>query len=490
MLRQVTGHVIGEAVVDVLAEAGLAEELAVVVSLVGKALGVELAVPRHPTPRSSLIEVVSACERYQNGMQALVGAVAFMRPGSPEYERVRDLVERPRVLDLLPRADRDRLHHLLAGVEVPRLGELVRRASGLGSPLPPKVRTAWEAFTHLADFNADTDGIPPAFTLLELLARQCGGELGLRLTEWNDYQARRLRLEAQLRARRALLATPSREGRLHLMVMVEHDGIDPDLYQVSHWCQRLPGEWPPPHGGTAEVRAADLERYVDGLVVDAERAWADHRGSVALEFVLPRALLNLPVQLWHREHESGMPRPLSIDYLISVRSLERMRSKHWHRVWNQHWEAFMANPSAECVYYENGTQASALDVVLSDLRWGLVVLGSAPPLEAGGDGDSLTAALRSGIPAVLWHPDASLDVLRELITELAKGDSGLADLPMEAKNIRHTRLSPLSETGFHRDNPVRDLVVLWDDPSRLVLDQPPAFPWQRGDIRDDRERAS
>ncbi|HET6708041.1 effector-associated domain 2-containing protein, partial [Amycolatopsis sp.] len=203
MLGQVAGHVIGEAVVDVLAEAGLAEELAVVVSLVGKTLGVDLAVPRHPTPRSSLIEVVSACERYQNGMQALVGAVAFMRPGSPESERVRDLVERPRVLDLLPRADRDRLHQWLADVEVPRLGELVRRASGLGAPLPPKVRTAWEAFTHLASFNADTDGIPPAFTLLELVAHQCGGELGLRLTEWNDYQARRLRLEAQLRARRA-----------------------------------------------------------------------------------------------------------------------------------------------------------------------------------------------------------------------------------------------------------------------------------------------
>ncbi|MER6797610.1 effector-associated domain 2-containing protein, partial [Amycolatopsis mediterranei] len=116
---------IGEAVVDVLAEAGLAEELAVVVSLVGKTLGVELAVPRHPTPRSSLIEVVSACERYQNGMQALVGAVAFMRPGSPESERVRDLVERPRVLDLLPRAERHRLHQWLAGVEVPRPGELV-----------------------------------------------------------------------------------------------------------------------------------------------------------------------------------------------------------------------------------------------------------------------------------------------------------------------------------------------------------------------------
>ncbi|MEV6827162.1 hypothetical protein [Amycolatopsis sp. NPDC051102] len=481
------GHVIGEAVVDVLAEAGLADELAVVVSLVGKTLGVELAVPRHPTPRSSLIEVVSACERYQDGMQALAGAVAFMRPGSPESERVRELVERPRVLDLLPRADRDRLHQWLAGLEVPRLGELVHRASGLGSPLPPQVRTVWEAFTHLADFNADVDGIPPAFALLELVARRCGGELARQLTEWNDYEARRLRLEAQLKARRASIAMPEREGRLHLMVLVDHDGIDPDLYQVSHWCQRLPGEWPPPHGGTSEVRSADLERYVDSLVVAAERIWADHRGSVALEFVLPRALLNLPVHLWHREHESGMPRPLSIDYLISVRSLERMRSKHWHRVWNQHWEAFMANPSAECVYYENGTQAAALDVVLSDLKWGLVVLGSAPPLEAGGEKDSLTAALRSGIPAVLWHPDAPLDVLRELITEFAKGQSGLGDLPMQAKKSRH---ASLPETTFHRDNPVRDLVVMWDDPSRLVLDQPPAFPWQRGDIRDDRERAS
>jgi hypothetical protein len=486
VLRQVPGHVIGEAVVDVLAEAGLAEELTVMVTLVGKSLGVELTIPRHPTPRSSLIEVVSACQRYRNGLRALVGAVAFMRPGSPESERVRQLVERPRVLDLLPRWDRAQLRDFLADAEVPRLGELVRRAGALGAPLPPKASTAWEAFTHLAQFNADVDGVPPAFVLVELIAHQCGGELAMKLTEWNDYQARRLRLEDQLRARRATIGTPLREGRLHLMILVEHDGIDPDLYQISHWCQRIPEQWPPPHGGTADVRAADLERYVDHLVVDAERSWADHRGTVALEFVLPRALLNLPVQLWHREHESGMPRPLSVDYLISVRSLERMRSKHWHRLWNQHWEAFMADPSADRVYYENGATAAGLDVVLSDLRWGLVVLGCAPAVEAGGDGDCLTAALRSGIPAVLWHPDASLHVLRELIAEFARSEHGLGDLPMQAKYSRH---ASLPEVSPDRDNPVRDLVVMWDDPSRLVLEPPPAFPWQRGDTADDRERA-
>lgn len=488
MLRQVPGHGVREAIVDVMAEAGLAEDLTLMVRLIGQTLDIELTVPHHTTPRSGLIEVVTACMRYQGGMFALVHVVGFMRPGSPECERIRQLVHRPRVLDLLPASEQKRLREWLTDVAPPRLAELVRRAGGTGAPAPPQLHSAWEAFSHLADFCADTDGFPPAFTFLELVGYHLGGELRERLIEWNDFQARRLRLEAQLKARRATLAVPSSEGtRLHLMILVDHDAIDPGRYQVSHWCQEVPEEWPPPSGGTAGVPAADLERYVDSLVVAAERTWSEHRGSVGIEFVLPRALLSLPVHLWHREHESGAPRPLSVDYLIVVRSLERMRSRHWHRLWHMHWDKLMVDPAATRVYFENGSDTSRLDVILSDPEWGLVVLGAAPAPEPGGKADSLTAALRSGVPAVLWHPDAPLDLLREVVAEFTKGD-GLGDLPMQAKD---SRLAALEDSSPLLENLMRDLVVLWDDPGRLaVFDQSPGFPRQRGETADERERAS
>jgi hypothetical protein len=491
VLRQVPAHVIREAVVDVLAEAGLADDVtgrSLMIRLISQALDVELAIPQHSTGRSQLIEVVTACSRYEGGMLALAYVVGFMRPGSPECERIRQLVQRPRVLDLLPPAEQDRLREWLGGVVFPGLSALMRRAGGPGMPRSSGVHNAWEAFSYLADFNAGPDGIPPAFAFLELVAHRIGGQMRGRLIEWNDFQARRLRLEPALLARRAAAAQEQPErSRLHLMIVVEHDAIDADRYLVSHWCQEDPAEWPPPCGGSELVFAVDLERCVDRLVVEAEGLWSEHRGTVALEFVLPRALLNLPVHRWHREYDSGTPRPLAVDYVIVVRSLERMNSRHWHRVWHMHWDALMADPSATRVYFENGDDSSDLDLVLSEPEWGLVVLAAAPSPEPPTGADSLTAALRSGIPAVLWHPCAEPDTLRELVAKFTEGE-GIGDLPMRAKDARRpAQQDPVSSF----EDVMRDLVILWDDPSRLVaFDRPMGHPQRREEIVDDREQAS
>jgi vWA-MoxR associated protein C-terminal domain len=115
-----------------------------------------------------------------------------------------------------------------------------------------------------------------------------------------------------------------KSARLHLVVQVEPDGVDPERVLVTCWRQDDPSLWPPVRGDTRGVAIRDLETAVDLLVQGAERAWAAHSGEVALEFVLPRALLHLPVHQWHKERDSGLGRPLALDYLISVRSLDRM----------------------------------------------------------------------------------------------------------------------------------------------------------------------
>ncbi|HSZ30578.1 MAG TPA: hypothetical protein VK784_12595, partial [Pseudonocardiaceae bacterium] len=262
------------------------------------------------------------------------------------------VVKEPRVLDLLPAQELQRLREWLVQITFPQLPMLVHRAAGLGVPPAWSVASAWEAFCHLAEFNAGADGFPPALMFVELVARQVGGDVSVKLTGWNDDQARLLRLEPELRARRA--AGASRvpvDSRLHLMIVVVPDGIDPNLYQLSYWRQDDPAEWPPARGEIRTVTLDELERRVDDLVVSAERAWSGHAVAVALEFVLPRELLNLPVHRWRKEHDSGDPRPLCLDYPIVVRSLERMRSLHWHRVWHQRWQTLMNDPSAARVHF-------------------------------------------------------------------------------------------------------------------------------------------
>lgn len=406
------------------------------------------------------------------------------------------VVKEPRVLDLLPAQELQRLREWLVQITFPQLPMLVHRAAGLGVPPAWSVASAWEAFCHLAEFNAGADGFPPALMFVELVARQVGGDVSVKLTGWNDDQARLLRLEPELRARRA--AGASRvpvDSRLHLMIVVVPDGIDPNLYQLSYWRQDDPAEWPPARGEIRTVTLDELERRVDDLVVSAERAWSGHAVAVALEFVLPRELLNLPVHRWRKEHDSGDPRPLCLDYPIVVRSLERMRSLHWHRVWHQRWQTLMNDPSAARVHFGQPADPRGIhriDAVLSDPQWVLMVLTAPPPCQPQPGPDELTAALRSGLPALVWHPEASSGVLREIVAWLVEGD-GLGDLPGRAQASRQ---AALQEAAAPFDvNIARDVVVLWDDPHRLVvLDQPAGQtsdqPPSGEDIADECERAS
>ncbi len=412
--------------------------------------------------------------------------VAWLRlPGLP------DGAAPARVLDWLPAAELQRMREWLDGITVSQLPTLVHRAAGPGVPPAPSGSNAWEAFSYLADFNAGADGFPPALKFVELVALKVGGDAGANLTEWNNDQARRLRLEPALRARRAAAAASGLpvDTRLHLMIVVQPDGIDPDRYLLSHWRQDDPAEWPPARGDIQMVAFDELEQCVDDLVVSAERAWSGHGGAVALEFVLPRTLLNLPVHRWHKEHDSGDPRPLCLDYPIVVRSLERMRSSQWHRVWHQRWQVLMTDPSAARVHFGQPADTEkhhGIDAVLSDPRWVLMVLTASPPSQPRAGADELAAALRSGLPALVWHSQASSDDLREVVTWLVDGD-GLGDLPGRAQASRR---AAFRAPGARFDLTLaRDLVVLWDDPHRLVvLDQPPGRP--QGGIADERERAS
>ena len=406
------------------------------------------------------------------------------------------VVTEPRVLELLPAQELQRLREWLVEITIPQLPMLVHRAAGPGVPPAWGVASAWEAFTHLAEFNAGADGFPPALMFVELVARQVGGDVSARLTEWNDDQACRLRLEPELRARRA--AGASRvpvDSRLHLMIVVVPDGIDPNRYLLSYWRQDDPAEWPPARGETCMVTFDELERRVDDLVVSAERAWSGHAAAAALEFVLPRELLNLPVHRWHKEHNSGDPRLLCLAYPLVVRSLERMRSPHWHRVWHQRWRTLMNDPSAARVYFGQPADTRELhriDAVLSDPQWVLMVLTAPPPCQPQPGPDELTAALRAGLPALVWHPEASSGVLREIVAWLVEG-GGLGDLPGRTQVSRQAFFQ--ASIAPFDVNIARDLVVLWDDPHRLVvLDQPagqlPDQPQLGEDIADEREPVS
>jgi vWA-MoxR associated protein C-terminal domain/vWA-MoxR associated protein middle region 0/Effector-associated domain 2 len=464
-----------EALVDTLAEAGLASDSArrmLLLELICAELGQRLMIPDQSAGRDHLIEIVSACAKTTGAMLALVRAFRVMRPDSPAYDRIRHLVEEPQVLDVLPAADLAWLRERLAKITVLRLPVLIRRAAGPGAhpALVGAEADAWDAFSYLLDINAGPDGIPPPIRFVELLADQIGGELGAELGAWNGRVAHQLNLDQELREMRSAgLSAVVTDSPLHLLISIRPDSIDPRRYLVSHWRQDDPDEWPPPCGGTQSVLHDELELAVDQLVTDSEIAWSSYEGPVALEFALPRSLLNLPVHLWQKEYGSGDPRPLCFDYPVVVRSLERMQNAHWHRVWRRRWQSLLGNSTSAAVHFaraEDTGEPHRLDALLADPRLLLMVLSAPPAAEALPGGDELAIALRSGLPVLIWAGEGqSPDALQAAVEKLIE-KNGLTELPSRVQARRQAVFrAGLAEIDL---NLLRSLVVLFDNPHRLV----------------------
>lgn len=462
-----------KALVDVLVDAGFADDRSVrslLLSELRQALRHPLMVSDQLTARDQLIEIVGVCSRIDEGMRALVSVLELMRPGSPECLKARRLVAALPVRDLFPEQDLIMVKDWLGELTSPRLPALVRRAVRHSAEPPPRFKNAWTAFYYLTDFNAAPGELPPALIFAEFFAAGCPELPRLRLRDWVSGQARRLRCEDALSDLRAEADRPRPEReKLHLVIVIRPDHIERDFFQVCGWRQEEPDEWPPPCGETVVVRSEDLESHVDSLVAASEEAWSGRAVDVALEFVLPRTLVNTPVHLWSAELGSGAPQLLNLSYPIVIRSLERMSYPRWHRRWRVRWSVLEADPAFDRVYFcqQKDTEVEhRLDAILGDERWVMTVLDGSPSSQPVPGQDQLLSALRAGIPALVWHPTADREVLRDVVSWLV-GDDELSDLPTRAQASRQAVLRD-QQVPFDLDV-LHDLVILWDDPSRLLF---------------------
>ncbi|EMD26394.1 VMAP-C domain-containing protein [Amycolatopsis azurea] len=377
------------------------------------------------------------------------------------------------VLDLIPRKDLVGLHHHLTRMEVPHLAVMMSRALGPAVPLPrlEGINDAWGAFHLLTDFNAGPDGIPPAVTFLRLLGENLDGEPGAMIARWIADQARSLRLVPALGHQEKSRPPIPERPHLHLMIMLEPVSADPTRCTLAFWRQDDPEVWPPALGGVREIGIDEVEFRVDDVILETEGVWSGQSMSASVEFLLPRTLINLPVQRWAKEHGTGQPQPLRYGYRLGIRSLERMRARHWHRAWHVRWDSMVENPAAERLHYSGCAEFDGhpIDAILSDDHWVGLVLAKPPSPQAvpGSAPDELTSALRSGLPVVLWHPDAEPENLRELLDWVLAEERGFIELPDRRKLANSGAAVPFKNSLAH------DLVVMWDDPKRvIVLDQP------------------
>ena len=434
--------------------------------------------------------IVDYCDEYKNDVWhayaalAAAGGVRAVLALCPPFPVWR--IASAGVRTLLPEWDMDRLQALLAQCrDVDGLTAWQAAVSGGLIPPPGRPASLIELSAMLADLNAGPDRIPPLVAFAENVASRAPHHLAGELRAWIDQMARQhLHLADEIAAyrrhigRAQAMENRSAERRVPirpcLVIQIERDGIDSESCEVRYWIQRHSRAWQPEPSGPTATTFRQLERVLEAAIQQAETAWrdvGDDRKPLEIEFLLPGDLLHTAVEWWRIELDAPAPSPLCLDYLVVVRSLDRMRHGHRHRVWNHRWNALWQHPQQHRIYWGRATpEAEDLGPWNARLRddqdLTTVILGSTPEHEAGGQ--ELQTALNAGIPVILWdhRPGSLTPEMAGMLGRLTEATPGeLVD------RVRHLRreagLLPDDEQAHH---PGRNVALLWDDPHRNVYD--------------------
>ncbi|GAB3862242.1 VMAP-C domain-containing protein [Dactylosporangium cerinum] len=256
------------------------------------------------------------------------------------------------------------------------------------------------------------------------------------------------------------------------MFQLEPDPLERDRYVLTHWRQLDERGWYPRQHDERIVSLGDVERHVEDLILAAEAEWADFTGPIGIEFILPRALLSLPIDRWVKESDSTWPSQLALDYPITVRSLERMRNTHWHRMWRRRWKALIEcdDNDSGALWVEGGDEKNLIRLEASlkgDDRFWSLVLPTQPEARTMGEVDEVEIALRAGLPVLIWPRERAMgDGFKTAVRDMLNGGDPV-ELPSRTQKLRNlaTQSDPMTVDGHVG----HFITVLWDDPSRLVV---------------------
>ncbi|MFE6828387.1 SAV_2336 N-terminal domain-related protein [Streptomyces sp. NPDC057690] len=439
----------------------------------------EIAVPIEPHGgdrlRPWLIEVVNTCIRVPDGLASLCRTLEYIDQQSSTVAALWPLVDEWEAIELFDFADLDDLRSVLSAAPSSDLAAMVRRASrSRVQELPSWCQTAWQIFLRLAGQYSGADELPPSMAFLALaadrLTEEGRPEAAELLRRFNRDRALAWGLDTPLadwqRTNFPHAAPPLASA--HVLIQVEPDRIEADHFYLSHWLQSDEEGWHPVLGETVHLGRGELPGAVERLIEAVEARWADLRQPVILEFILPRELINEPVEWWWKESDSTFATPLAMDYQVVVRSLERLQRAAWHRPWHTKWRQLKEHPGqCRAHWSEPGLDGSYLFRLERELKEdpdAVCLILSQPPSEDFGADRELLAGLRAGVPMMIWQRgDCSDAAFREAVGQIVQ------DLNPDrvTERFRRLRYEALALGPDRWDQHVgRHLAILLDDPDR------------------------
>ncbi|MGC9537786.1 effector-associated domain 2-containing protein [Streptomyces sp. UG1] len=489
---------------------------------VSRMLGCAVTLPESSRRRVSLMFLLREVMPYPDGLQVLGGVVSMLEGETRHMARVRTaiaLVEAP----LFAAHSWERLMALLGGLEVLDVAGVFHEALGdRPDPLPAHCAEPWSAVLHAANLNARPGEPPPCVLLVEYLARYAKGQQQQELLDWvAEHRVRPetytgappadgtafAALPVAAGAERAPLAirssqsvcasvTPAPPVPLPQAEQRPHDPATGPVWAPTacllirlrplpdpdHEGERLLSYWwrigdPDPYprrGGDVRVDVADLPEHVKALVQEAETGWAYFwKEDLTLEFLLPRDLLDLPIEQWAKEGFHGAEGTLGEDHPVVLRSLERMERTDTHGRWAKRWDALVTDSGGPVHWFPDDGGRGRL---LADPQPVMVVLSDPPGSRpAGTSVDELAESLRAGVPIVVWDRRGGVDpAFRNELRELTSR-KGILRLPDAVRSLR-IEAGGEDPAGGGSSTLGRHAALLWDDPYRL--------PGGRGDAAD------
>jgi hypothetical protein len=241
---------------------------------------------------------------------------------------------------------------------------------------------------------------------------------------------------------------------------------------LSYWRRVHPGDQL--RGADRRIDLRNAEWEVQSLIRQAESEWAYLlKTDLALEFVLPRDLLDLRVERWRKAAFQGVGGVLGEDHHVVVRSLDRLNRRDLHGGWARRWDAFSKGSAGRVHWFPEDGRAH----LLSDPPPAVVVL-SAPPgardaHRARRQLDELAEALRVGVPVVLWDRREQGDESFRAALRALLDRHDPRELPYVVKALR------VASSGHDPEEPEKEaeegcivgrhVALLWDDPSRMPV---------------------
>ncbi|MDW4905633.1 hypothetical protein RB628_09820 [Streptomyces sp. ADMS] len=488
---------------------GAQEERARFGSLVSDAVGHPLLLREQDTAALQFLGMFRFCSREARGPSVLAEAMEAIDPGCPQARlllRLADEWTAVTSLDGLPWLVESWkfLGGALGALRLPyRMRCALIWAATDQRLTAPAAHTEnpWHDFLRLAGHNTARGQLPPWMLHLDLCAEHLGSAVKDELLAQNRKVAQSIGLDVaeQLDAERARNQqsppAPVPRRRKYLAIHIAPDPLDSELYTVSHSFLSDAREEPGRSGAHAQhlepgeallqVPIDRLEGVVSTIVRQAKRfkpveQARDGKATqpLRLEFVLPFELLNLPVDWWPRDLGEVPQVPLAADHPVVVRSLDRLQNSAWHQFWWDRWKQLGADDHpSRSVYvrqvHEHDDPLPELDERLDNERLVAMVL-SEPPLPDRGHGHrELQAALRKGLPVVIWHRAGwSTSEFHEVLDGLLA--DGLRRFPAKVAAYRReaAQQHPDDEPADHMG---RHLTVLWDNPRRRPV--VPGLPW-------------